>query len=143
MVLIVDDHDDTREMLEVLLGLFGCHVITAKDGQHALDLAETIRPDLFLMDMKMPGLDGFEVTRRLRANPALKQVPIVAVTGLVTPQFQAEALNSGCNHCLTKPIDFAQLEELIRVLTGQPAILRGHYSLAARPKGAIGSYQLH
>ncbi len=132
VVLIVDDHEDTREMLEVLLSLYGCRVITAKDGQQALDLAEATHPDLFLMDMKMPGLDGFEVTRRLRAHPELKQVPIVAVTGLVTPQLQDQALKAGCNYCLAKPIDFALLEDLICVLTQR-----------SKTKAALFSYQLH
>lgn len=127
VVLIVDDHDDTREMLEVLLNIFGCHVIAAKDGQQALDLAETTTPDLFLMDMKMPGIDGFEVTRRVRAHPALKHVPIVAVTGLVTPQLQDQAIEAGCNHCIAKPIDFALLEELIQTLTQRPIILRSRF----------------
>jgi CheY-like chemotaxis protein len=66
------------------------------------------------MDMKMPRLDGFEVTRRIRAHPELKQIPIVAVTGLATPQLQNQALEAGCNRCLAKPIDFALLEEVIQ-----------------------------
>jgi CheY-like chemotaxis protein len=135
LVLIVEDHDDTREMLELLLGSSGCHVITAKEGHEALHLAETTRPDLVLLDMKLPGLDGLEITRRLRADPALKDIPIVAVTGLVTPEFQAEAINAGCNYCLAKPIDFAILEELVQVLTRQPIILRSQRSLAARSIG--------
>lgn len=143
LVLIVDDHDDTREMLEVLLGLSGCHVITAKEGREALNLAETSAPDLFLMDMRLPGLDGLEVTRRVRIHPTLKHVPIVAVTGLVTPEFQREAIKAGCNYCLAKPIDFGTLEELIQVLTQQPIILGSRCSLAAGSGDAVCSPQLH
>jgi CheY-like chemotaxis protein len=122
VVLVVEDHDDTREMLRLMLGIFGCRVLAAANGEEAMGLAEQILPDLILMDMKMPRLDGLSLTRVIRSHPALCKVPIVAVTGLVTPQFHREALNAGCNHCLDKPIDFERLEKLVKALT--PAIPR-------------------
>ena len=117
VVLIVEDHDDTREMLQLLLQAFGCRVIPAHDGAEALSLAEKSIPDLILMDMRMPHLDGLSVTRLIRSHPTLNEVPIIAVTGMVTPQFQSDALSAGCNDCLYKPIDFDRLEELIKTLT--------------------------
>jgi CheY-like chemotaxis protein len=71
VVLIVDDHDDTREMLKTLLGMVGCHAIEAEDGERALDAAENVHPDLILLDMKMPRLDGLTVTRLIRSHPNL------------------------------------------------------------------------
>jgi len=66
------------------------------------------------MDMKMPRLDGLSLTRVIRSHPTLSKVPIVATTGMVTPQFHREAENAGCNDCLDKPIDFERLEKLVK-----------------------------
>jgi CheY-like chemotaxis protein len=142
LVLIVEDHDDTREMLKTLLGMVGCHVIEAEDGDRALNEAEKARPDLILLDMKIPRLDGLTVARLIRSHPNLHEVPIVAVTGNATPQFQAEVLRAGCNYCLVKPIDFDQLEELIQMLarSAPPPALRTQYSLAVRSRGVMCPY---
>ena len=86
VVLIVEDHDDTREMLTILLSSFGCHVVGAEDGERAMNVAERSRPDLILLDIKIPRLDGFAVARLIRSHPSLNKVPIVAVTGFGTPQ---------------------------------------------------------
>lgn len=117
VVLIVEDHDDTREMLQLLLQAFGCRVIPAHDGEEAMSLAEKSLPDLILMDMRMPHLDGLSVTRLIRSHPTLNEIPIIAVTGMVNPQFRIDVLKAGCNDCLYKPIDFDRLEELIKTLT--------------------------
>jgi CheY-like chemotaxis protein len=117
VVLIVEDHDDTREMLQLLLEVFGCRVIPAHDGEEAMSLVEKTLPDLILMDMRMPHLDGLSLTRMIRSHPTLNEVPIIAVTGMVTPQFKSEVLSAGCNDCLYKPIDFDRLEQLIKTLT--------------------------
>src|SRR6185369_11033916 len=98
LVLVVEDHDDTREMLQLLLGGFGCRVVGAANGYDGMSIAEEILPDLILMDMKMPRLDGLAVTRMIRSHPTLKDVPILAVTGIATPQFHSEALSAGCNY---------------------------------------------
>src|SRR5262245_56763943 len=97
LVLVVEDHDDTREMLQLLLGVFGCGVVTAADGGMALRVAEQFHPDLILMDMKIPVFDGLTVTRRIRASPTLNQVPIVAVSGLAAPKDRAAARDAGCD----------------------------------------------
>ena len=142
VVLIVEDHDDTREMLKTLLGMVGCHVIEAEDGDRAMNAAERAHPDLILLDMKIPRLDGLTVTRLIRSHPNLHEVPIVAVTGNATPQFLAEVLRAGCNYFLLKPIDFDRLEELIQMLarSAPPPVLRTPYSLAVRSRGAMCSY---
>jgi len=78
-----------------------------------MSLAEAMHPDLILMDMKMPRLDGLTLTRMIRSHPTLSRIPIVAVTGMVSPQFHREVLAAGCNQCLDKPIDFDRLEKLV------------------------------
>ena len=114
VVLIVEDHDDTREMLQLILTIYGCRVLAAANGDDAIRLAEKTLPDLVLMDMKMPRLDGLSLTRLIRSHPTLSKVPIVAMTGMVTPQFHREAVNAGCDDCLDKPIDFERLEKLVK-----------------------------
>jgi two-component system cell cycle response regulator DivK len=146
LVLVVEDHDDTREMLTTLLGMIGCHVIEAENGERALLLAETTHPDLILMDMRIPLLDGLTVTRLIRADPVLSDVPIVAVTGNAAPQFEVEALKAGCNHCLSKPLDFDRLEELVNVLARsatRPMSYRSHNSMVVRSRGMIRPYDFH
>ena len=114
VVLIVEDHDDTREMLQLILTIYGGRVRAAANGDDAIRLAEKTLPDLVLMDMKMPRLDGLSLTRVIRSHPTLSKVPIVAMTGMVTPQFHREAVNAGCDDCLDKPIDFERLEKLVK-----------------------------
>lgn len=146
LVLIVDDHADTREMLRILLNMNGCRVIEAEDGEQAMSVAEKGHPDLILLDVKMPLLDGLTVTRLIRSHPVLKEVPIVLITGMAKPQLHREALSAGCNDCLIKPLDFERLQELINLL-GRPIprspALRSRYSLVVRSKGAICSFDFH
>jgi CheY-like chemotaxis protein len=113
LVLLVEDHDDTRFMLEYLLGMRGCHVLVAEDGEMAVRLAESQCPDLILMDASLPRLDGLEATRRIRELAALHDVPIVFLSGHAQPSFRAVALETGGNDYLAKPF---QLEQLERVL---------------------------
>lgn len=122
VVLVVEDHDDSREMLKVLLGILGCRVFEAVDGERAIEMAQTIYPDLILLDMKIPVLDGLTVARMIRHHARLKGVPIIAVSGNVALQFQAEALHAGCNRFLTKPIDFGHLEHLLKTLVTWPKV---------------------
>jgi len=146
LVLIAEDHDDTREMLRILLNMMGCRVIEAKDGEQAMSVAETSHPDLILLDVKMPLLDGLTVTRLIRSHPILNEVPIVLTTGLGTLQLHREASIAGCNDCLTKPLDFERLQEIIELLARSKArspALRSHYSLVVRSRGAICSRDFH
>jgi CheY-like chemotaxis protein len=113
LVLVVEDHDDTRFLLEYLLGMRGCRVTIAEDGETALRLAESQRPDLILMDASLPRLDGLEATRRIRAHAALHDVPIVFLSGHAHPSFRHVALETGGNDYLIKPFKIDELERVL------------------------------
>ena len=112
-VLVVEDFEDNRFMMKRLLEMSGYRVIEAVNGQEAVDLAGSESPDVILMDLSLPILDGLTATRRIRRNTALRKVPIVAVSAHDTADFQADALAAGCDEYVTKPIDFDQLEHLL------------------------------
>ncbi len=115
-VLVVEDFEDNRFMMRRLLEMSGYRVIEAVNGQEAIEAAQREHPDLILMDLSLPLLDGLSATRRIRAQPNLRQVPIIAVSAHDTTDFHAEALAAGCNEYVTKPIDFDELEELLKRL---------------------------
>jgi len=112
-ILIVDDNPDAAASLALLLRFSGHEVHTAHEGEGALRLAETLRPDAVLLDVGMPGLDGYEVARRLRQLPATRDVVIIAVTGYGAEADRRRARAAGFDHHLTKPIDVASIEALI------------------------------
>lgn len=143
LVLIVEDHADTREMLTILLNMIGCRVIEAEDGEQAISVAEKDHPDLILLDLKMPLLDGLTVTRLIRSHPVLNGVPIVLLTGMATPQLHGEAFSAGCNDCLFKPLDFERLDEIIKLFGRPTRRAPVHYSLVVRSRGAICSRDFH
>ncbi|HVF49241.1 MAG TPA: response regulator [Pyrinomonadaceae bacterium] len=115
--MVVEDFEDNRFMMRRLLEMSGYRVVEAINGQEAVETAERVRPDLILMDLSLPLLDGLAATRRIREQDGLKKVPIVAVSAHDTADFHAEALAAGCNEYVTKPIDFDQLETLLQRLT--------------------------
>ncbi|HKR01315.1 MAG TPA: response regulator [Pyrinomonadaceae bacterium] len=115
-VMVVEDFEDNRFMMRRLLEMSGYRVLEAVNGQEAIELAHRERPQLILMDLSLPQLDGLAATRRIRQYPALRDVPIVAVSAHDTADFHADALAAGCNDYVTKPIDFDQLEALLRRL---------------------------
>jgi two-component system cell cycle response regulator DivK len=115
-VMIVEDFEDNRFMMKRLLEMSGYAVLEAVNGEEAVDLAVKEQPSLILMDLSLPLLDGLAATRRIRAYSGMRDVPIVAVSAHDTSDFHAEALAAGCNDYVTKPIDFDQLEELLRKL---------------------------
>jgi two-component system cell cycle response regulator DivK len=140
LVLVVEDHADTRAMLKILLELYGCRVIEADNGEAAVQAALSKRPDLILMDVSLPVVDGLTATRRIREWPSLSRVPIVAVTGHARAQDRVEALAAGCDECMVKPIDFDRLEELIEQLPVPDDTLsfqHSKYSLALRSNGVL------
>ena len=118
-VLVVEDFEDNRFMMRRLLETSGYHVIEAVNGQEAVEAATRERPDLILMDLSLPMLDGLSATRRIREQDGLSRVPIVAVSAHDTTDFHADALAAGCNEYVTKPIDFDQLESLLKRLLGK------------------------
>ena len=104
-------------MMKQLIEMSGYEVVEAVNGEQAVNTAQSMAPDLILMDLSLPGVDGLAATRRIRQLPNLKNVPIVVVSAHDTADFHAEALASGCNEYVTKPVDFGQLEVLIKRLT--------------------------
>jgi two-component system, cell cycle response regulator DivK len=115
-VLVVEDFEDNRFMMRRLLEMSGYRVLEAINGEEAVEMAERERPGLILMDLSLPLLDGLAATRRIRQCEELRDVPIVAVSAHDTADFHADALAAGCNDYVTKPIDFDQLEALLRRL---------------------------
>ena len=115
-ILVVDDFDDTRLLLRTWLERKGFRVIEAVDGFEAVAKAEQEKPDLIIMDMEMPMLDGLGATRKIRTLAALETVPVVAVSAYGADQFRAQALAAGCNEYVSTPFEPAELEGIIRSL---------------------------
>jgi CheY-like chemotaxis protein len=116
-VLIAEDNPVNRELLRELLELRGYTVLEACDGQEALRLIEQTQPELMLLDIGMPGMDGFAVVRRIRENPRLAQLPVVAVTAYAMRGDQERILSAGFDGYLSKPINPSSLiKELDRLL---------------------------
>jgi CheY-like chemotaxis protein len=113
LVLVVDDDRDTAESLALLLGLWGHESVVAYDGPTALTLALARHPDLILLDIAMPGLDGYEVARRLRALPGTRDARIWALTGHARDEDRHHALEAGCDGHLVKPLAPEALRELL------------------------------
>ena len=118
-VLLVEDTEDNRFMMRRLLEMAGYHVVEATNGEEAVTLAHSERPDLILMDLSLPIIDGLAATRAIRKLEGFAETPIVAVSAHDTSDFQADALAAGCDSYITKPIDFSQLELLIARLLGK------------------------
>jgi CheY-like chemotaxis protein len=116
VVMVVEDFEDNRFMMRRLLEMSGYRVLEAINGEEAVELAHRERPQLILMDLSLPQLDGLAATRRIRQHAELRDVPIVAVSAHDTADFHADALAAGCNDYVTKPIDFDQLEALLQRL---------------------------
>ena len=119
-ILLVEDNESNFEMLARRLKRRGFTVIAAVDGQQAIEVAESARPDLILMDMSLPVIDGWEATKIIKGNPALKHMPIVALTAHAMVGDRERALQAGCNEYATKPIDFEKLLDTIKRLLAHP-----------------------
>jgi len=115
-ILLVEDTEDNRFMMHRLLEMDGYIVVEARNGQEAVTIARAEKPQLILMDLSLPVIDGLAATRLLRRIPEFAETPIIAVSAHDTADFKAEALAAGCNSYITKPIDFSELEELIKSL---------------------------
>ena len=111
-ILLVEDTEDNRFMMRRLLEMTGYRVIEAMNGEEAVKLAESESPQLILMDLSLPIIDGLAATRLIRKLPHFETTPIIAVSAHDTSDFQLEAIHAGCNSYITKPIDFNELEEL-------------------------------
>ena len=115
-VLLVEDTEDNRFMMRRLLEMTGYRVVEAMNGEEAVKLAKAECPQLILMDLSLPVIDGLAATRLIRKLPDCQRTPIIAVSAHDTSDFQSEAIEAGCNCYITKPIDFNELEELIAQL---------------------------
>lgn len=115
-VLVVDDFDDTRLLLRTWFERRGFRVVEAANGIEAVNRAEAETPDLIIMDVQMPQLDGLSATRQIRSVKQLGSVPIVAVSAYGADQFRAQALAAGCNEYVSTPFEPATLEGIIRAL---------------------------
>jgi two-component system, cell cycle response regulator DivK len=113
-VLTVEDHEDNRRIVRDLLTSVGYEVIEAVTGEDGVRLADTERPDLILMDIQLPGVDGYEATRQIKANPDLRHIPIVAVTSYALSGDELKARQAGCDAYITKPFSPRALLAKIR-----------------------------
>ena len=114
-VLYVEDNDDNVYMLKMRLELLDeFEVLTAEDGEKGCDMAATERPDIILMDLEMPGIDGWEATRRLKSNPETRDIPIIALSAHALAGSRERALTAGCDEFDTKPIEFDRLVATMR-----------------------------
>src|SRR6185503_16137258 len=123
VVLIADDDADTRFLFRTKLEMDGYTVIEAADGEETVNLAESAEPDLILMDVSLPRMDGFDATRRIRTAPKVGGVPIVFISGHAEPRFVIEAREAGCNEYLVKPFDLRALGEVIKKYLGKARAL--------------------
>jgi CheY-like chemotaxis protein len=119
-ILVVDDNRDSAESLAMLLRLTGQDVRTVHDGRQALILAEAYRPDLVLLDIGLPGIDGYEVARRLRSVPWIGTTTLVALTGYGGEDDRRQARAAGFDHHMVKPVDFGALHRLLAALAESP-----------------------
>jgi CheY-like chemotaxis protein len=120
-ILCVEDSEDSLFALHKRLGLAGFEVKVATNGAEAVDWAKTLVPDLIVMDLRLPGLDGWEATRRLKGQPETKHIPIVVVTADTSEKSREKAFAAGCDAYETKPADFPKLIERINSLVARGA----------------------
>jgi CheY-like chemotaxis protein len=118
-ILLVEDNEMNRDMLSRRLERRGYQVIIAVDGEEGLRIAQTERPDLILMDMSLPLLDGWEVTRQLKATPQTRSIPIIALTAHAMAGDREKALEAGCDDYDTKPVEMTRLLTKIEQLTSK------------------------
>jgi two-component system cell cycle response regulator DivK len=113
-ILIVEDTDDNRQIMRDLLSSAGFEIVEAHDGLSAVTAAADLRPDLIMMDIQLPVLDGYEAMRRIRTDPAMGHVPIIAVTSYALSGDEEKARAAGCNGYIAKPFSPRQLLAIVR-----------------------------
>ena len=120
-ILLVEDNEMNRDMLSRRLQRRGYEVLTAVDGESGLALARSDAPALVLMDMSLPGIDGWEATRRLKAAPQTQKIPVIALTAHAMTDDRAKALAAGCDDFDTKPVELPRLLSKMQTLLGKDA----------------------
>lgn len=113
-ILVVEDNQDNREMVVKALKFNGYQVVEAVDGEEAIEKARTEHPDLILLDIFLPKMDGYEATRRLKGDTSLRNIPIIALTAHAMKGSMEEALAAGCDGYIPKPIDVRELPKQIQ-----------------------------
>lgn len=117
-ILLVEDNELNRDMLSRRLSRKGFEVQFALDGQEAVEKAKTLKPDLVLMDIGLPVLDGYDATRAIKSDDSTKSIPVIALTAHAMAEDRRKCLEAGCNDFDTKPIDLPRLLEKIHALLG-------------------------
>jgi two-component system cell cycle response regulator DivK len=117
-ILVVEDHEDNRRILRDLLGSAGYETLEAEDGEAGVAAARAERPDLILMDIQLPLMDGYEATRRIKTDPALRAIPVIVVTSYALSGDETKARAAGCDAYVTKPYSPRQLLAKIREYLG-------------------------
>jgi len=112
-ILIVDDTEDIRDLLSVVLRLKGCDAIAVTDGRQAIEQATRSSPDLILMDICMPVMDGYQATMRIHDIPRLSHVPVIAMSAHWQGDWSSKAIAAGCVECLPKPLEPEKLDQII------------------------------
>ena len=113
-VLIVEDFDDTRDLLKMIVRLNGCDSAEATNGQEAVEMARSEQPDLILMDLNLPVLDGWEATRRIHLQKETSHIPVVAISAQCVGDWKDRALAAGARECLPKPVNVATMDSLLK-----------------------------
>lgn len=111
-ILVAEDTEDSRQLMKVILEMFGYLVLEAEDGQQAIESVAKYHPDLVLMDISMPIMDGLTATKAIREFDKNLQLPIIAVTAFGREYYE-QAIEAGCNDLISKPVDFKQLQPVI------------------------------
>ena len=120
-ILYVEDNDDNVYMLKMRLELLGdFEVLAAEDGEKGCEIALRERPDIILMDLEMPVIDGWEATRRLKGNPQTHDIPVIALSAHALAGEREKAIAAGCDEFDTKPIEFERLVATVRRLLARP-----------------------
>jgi two-component system cell cycle response regulator DivK len=117
-ILLVEDTEDNRQLIRDLVTSVGYELLEAEDGETGVDMAERHRPDLILMDIQLPVLDGYEASRRIKADPELRHIPIIAVTSYALSGDETKARKAGCDAYVTKPFSPRQLLSKIAEFLG-------------------------
>ena len=117
-ILVVEDTEDNRQILRDLLSMAGYDMIEAHDGAEGVAKASEHKPDLILMDIQMPVMDGYEATRRIKADPALKAIPVIAVTAYTSPEDEEKARTAGCDDYVAQPFSPRQMLAKVREIIG-------------------------
>ena len=118
VILNVEDNEANRKIVRYLFTSKGYKVIEAMDGEEGVRMAEQERPDIILMDVQLPKMDGYEATRRIKANPALREIPIIAVTSFALSGDNVKAMEAGCDDYIAKPFKPRNLLEKVEKLLG-------------------------